>query len=489
MKKNLLATLTFLLTICVVQGQSLETNTTARACMFLHPEEGAYFEVYLVAGANAIKYLPVKPRGYAAGVDVQITITQGDKVLNFDKYRLNTPLVYDTSKIDFSIVDQKRLFVPNVSAVVEVIITDINDSLNSFNYTEVFSSFLKENVQISDVQFADTYKMTSQENTFTKNGVELQPYPINFFPSTRKNIIFYGEVYNADKYLQDDQFMITYAIRDASTDAFNQEFYQYTKADKQKVFSFVKEMDITDLPGGNYNLVIEVRNKKNELVAQKKVFIQRANTGAINSWENIKMINTAGTFTDAYSEEQLNYFLDIIKPVATESDRNLIESLSARVEPDMKKKFLYNFWVERDSNDPYKKWLQYLERVKEVNKSFGTPSRAGYKTDRGRVYLQYGPPYDIVSSVNEPGAYPYEIWYYTTLPDQQTNIGFAFYEPSMVSNDYILMHSNARGELHDARWKVKLYENVASPSEMLDFDNTEVEDKIGGYRAIDMYEF
>ena len=155
----------------------------------------------------------------------------------------------------------------------------------------------------------------------------------------------------------------------------------------------------------------------------------------------------------------------------------------------MKKKFLYNFWVERDPNDPYKKWLQYLERVKEVNKSFGTPSRAGYKTDRGRVYLQYGQPYDIVSSVNEPGAYPYEIWYYTTLPDRQTNIGFAFYEPSMVSNDYILMHSNARGELHDERWKVKLYENVASPSEMLDFDNTEVEDKIGGYRAIDMYEF
>ena len=58
---------------------------------------------------------------------MQITITQGDKVLNFDKYRLNTPLVYDTTKIDFSILDQKRLFVPNVSAVVEVIITDIND--------------------------------------------------------------------------------------------------------------------------------------------------------------------------------------------------------------------------------------------------------------------------------------------------------------------------------------------------------------------------
>ncbi|MBK8344714.1 MAG: GWxTD domain-containing protein [Bacteroidetes bacterium] len=489
MKKILLVAFVVMIAKSLVFGQSLNQNTTVRACMFLHPEDGAYFETYLIAGANALKYVPVKPRGFATGVDVQILITQGDKVLNFDKYRLNTPTVYDTAKIDFSIIDQKRLFVPNVASVVEVKITDINDSLNSFTYTEVFSSFMTGVVQISDIQFADTYKMTSVKNNFTKNGVELQPYPLNFFPSGRNSIIFYGEVYNTDKYLTDDQFMITYSIKNASTDEFNQQFYQYTKADKQPVFSFVKEMDIADLPGGNYNLIVEVRNKKNELLAMRKVFIQRANAGAINNWENIQMINTSGTFADNYTEEQLNYFLDVIKPVASESDRNLIESLSDRVEPDMKKKFLYNFWVERNQVDPYAEWLAYLDRVKEVNSSFGTPSRPGYKTDRGRVFLQYGRPYDVVTSVNEPGAYPYEIWFYTTLPDKQTNIGFAFYEPSMVSNDYILMHSNARGEINDERWTVKLYENVASPSELMDFDNTKVEDKIGGYRAVDMYEF
>ena len=37
----------------------------------------------------------------------------------------------------------------------------------------------------------------------------------------------------------------------------------------------------------------------------------------------------------------------------------------------------------------------------------------------------------------------------------------------MVSNDYILLHSNARGELNDPRWKIRIYENVASPQEIL----------------------
>lgn len=489
MNKNVLFTIVFLCIGGLLLGQPLATNTAVRSCMFLHPQEGAYIETYIVAGANALKYVEKKGAGFSSGIDVQILITQGEKVINFDKYRLNTPAVTDTSIIAFSLVDQKRLFVPNTTLVVDVTITDINDSLNKFNYAEVFSSFVSNAVQISDIQFADSYKLTNEPSVFNKNGVALQPYPINFFPTTKSNIIFYGEIYNTDKYLADDAFMVTYTIREKGAEKINQEFYQYTKVESQQVFSFLKEIDIKDLPAGNFDLVIEVRNKSNEMVALKKVGIQRANTGAINSWQNIQMINTSGTFTDNYTEEQLNYYLDVIKPIASETDMNLITSLSDRVEPDMKKKFLYNFWVERNIEDPFAAWLKYLERVKEVNSSFQTPSKPGYKTERGRVYLKYGQPYDIVTSVNEAGAYPYEIWYYTTLPDRQTNIGFAFYEPSMVSNDYILMHSNARGELHDYRWKVRLYENVASPSETLDFDNTEVEDKIGGHRAVDMYEF
>ena len=120
---------------------------------------------------------------------------------------------------------------------------------------------------------------------------------------------------------------------------------------------------------------------------------------------------------------------------------------------------------------------------------FSTPSRQGYKTDRGRVYLEYGRPYDRLASVNEPGAYPYEIWFYTTIPNKQTNIGFAFYEPSLVSNDYVLLHSNARGELRDPRWKIRIYENVASPQEIFNFDNTEVADQDNIVRPIDMYDF
>lgn len=80
--------------------------------MYVHASgEGAYMETYLIAGANAIEYLPEKPRGFKGAVEVQILIVEGDKVVNFDKYQLNTPIVYDTNAINFSIMDQKRLFI------------------------------------------------------------------------------------------------------------------------------------------------------------------------------------------------------------------------------------------------------------------------------------------------------------------------------------------------------------------------------------------
>lgn len=471
-------------------ADGLATNTTVRSCMFMHPTEGAYIETYLVAGANALTIKDMNEGGLYGGVELSIVVLGTDqKVLNFEKVQLLTPKVQDTTTINFSIMDQRRLVVPNQTLTVEVTVTDIHDPQNVFTSTQLITPFRTDVVQISDIQFTEKFQEVSTTNAFVKNGIELTPYPINFFPSSVNSIKFYGEVYFTDKYLQGEPFVVTFSIRGTQSTEFNTSFYQYVKAESQPVFSFLREMPITDLPGGNYDLYVEVRNTKNEIIAQKVVFIQRANKGPVNGWENISMINTEGTFTQDYSEEQLNYFLEVIKPRASQSDLAIIESLSPRVEADMKRKFLYNFWAERAPEDPYGAWKKYLELVKEANDEFSTPSRPGFKTDRGRVYLQYGRPWDMVTSVNEPSAYPYEIWFYTTMPDKQTNIGFAFYEPSGVSNDYILLHSNARGELQDPRWKIKIYETVASPQEVLNFDNNDIEDKLGGHRAVDAYDF
>lgn len=483
---------TFLL-LCIffmqAYAQDLSTGVNIRTAQFYLPGEGPYVELYIVIAGTEIQYERNKKHLFEGGVEVQVVVLDTVAVFTFDKYNLVTPNIIDTGNINFSLMDQKRLFLPNHTATVEVSLMDLQDSTNKYEFTEVILPAEKNVITISDIQWVDTIKQAGKDTQFTKNNYDLLPYAADFFPTSKSNIIFYGEVYNTDKFTNGEDVLITFGIRSASSDAHNPNFYQYTKGKAAPVISFLREMDISNLPSGNYNLVVEVRNKKNELIAVKKQYFQRAKVGAVSTYENIEMVDISNTFVDDYSEEQLNYFLDIIKPRANSSDAKLIESLTPRVDSEMKKKFLYNFWLKRNPADPYGEWKQYLEMVTAVNREFGSPSKPGYRTDRGRVYLQYGQPNDRIMAPNEPNAFPYEIWFYNVLPDNQTKIGFAFYDRSAVTNDYKLLHSNARGELHDSRWKLVLYENVAAPYILSDFDQTDITDKIGRIRPADVYNF
>jgi hypothetical protein len=94
--------------------------------------------------------------------------------------------------------------------------------------------------------------------------------------------------------------------------------------------------------------------------------------------------------------------------------------------------------------------------------------------------LQYGEPNDVVTRVNEPGAFPYEIWQYYTLPDGQSNVRFIFYEPTLVTNNYRLLHSNAIGELQEPRWKMLVYAKTTNPSLLNNFDVQNPQNSYGG---------
>ena len=80
--------------------------------------------------------------------------------------------------------------------------------------------------------------------------------------------------------------------------------------------------------------------------------------------------------------------------------------------------------------------------------------RKGYETDRGRIYLKYGPPNTITDRPNEPSAYPYQIWHCYAL--QRFNKKDSFLSSDLVSNDYVILHSTLQGEYFNNNWKTDL---------------------------------
>jgi GWxTD domain-containing protein len=136
------------------------------------------------------------------------------------------------------------------------------------------------------------------------------------------------------------------------------------------------------------------------------------------------------------------------------------------------KQFFYNFWQKRNNADPFTEWRSYKHLVDAVEYNYSTPVAHGWETDRGRVYLQYGPPNQIDGNDREPGAYPYEIWQYYKLNTNQSNVKFVFCNSDLVSNDYKLIHSDARGELYDPRWRFKIYKTF---KELNGYSNSDTE--------------
>jgi GWxTD domain-containing protein len=85
---------------------------------------------------------------------------------------------------------------------------------------------------------------------------------------------------------------------------------------------------------------------------------------------------------------------------------------------DQRDKFVVNFWARRNPNPGHKENSfkeEHYRRMAYANQHFAA-RLPGWLTDRGRIYVVYGPP-DWVDSHPEasteyPFAGPHEIWHY-----------------------------------------------------------------------------
>ena len=93
-------------------------------------------------------------------------------------------------------------------------------------------------------------------------------------------------------------------------------------------------------------------------------------------------------------------------------NRDLERMLGAM--PHDRESLFYDFWKEMDPSPetPGNELMQeYYNRVHEASAAFGG-MRDGWETDRGEVYVRYGPPDEVDRHPFEVDSRPYEIWYY-----------------------------------------------------------------------------
>ena len=85
--------------------------------------------------------------------------------------------------------------------------------------------------------------------------------------------------------------------------------------------------------------------------------------------------------------------------------------------PSRKEEEFVKFWDEKfPSENEFinGKMIEYYNRVQYTNMRFGN-NRAGWESDRGRIYIIYGRPSEVEKTESDLNSVEYEIWYYNHL--------------------------------------------------------------------------
>lgn len=470
-----------------IYAQQKQLNSSLSFLVYYAPPQYApYVEVGMLVEGNSIQYQKTN-KGFEGAIEITILFKQNEQVINYDKYNLYTLPLADTTLITTNITDQKHYALKTGQYEVEIIWKDLinNQNTNSINQKINIQAFDNQKINISDILLVDKYENANTPNDYTKSGYNLYPNIVGFYPAHLNMLTFYAEIYNTVAILDAEQapFLTTCSIKNATTDQVVNEL-QITKREKaEKVNVVFNSFNIENLKSGNYNVVIEVRNKKNELLTtQKAIFFRSKKIETAEAQDAQNLFSTANietSFTKKIKANTLDFYLKALKPIAKITEKDAIDNvLKTPQDTQLLRRTLYAFWEKRDPLDPENAFNTYIEKINFVQQKYKSALFRGFETDRGRVYLQYGTPNDMQIVANEPGAMPYEIWQYYKIGNQ-TNVQFVFANFNTSDNEYKLLHSDYRTETHNPRWKLEILNAFKQHSNSNDFDNTDIRNHSG----------
>lgn len=436
---------------------------------FFIPAQSAYVETYLNLSSNSIIYALNGNGKYQASVAINITFSKNDSISAYQKYNLLSAEYDDTLSRKPNFIDVQRFMLAKGDYNFDLKISDNNNINKPFEYQQIVNVNIDGNkTSFSSIELVDNYKKATQIGALTKSGYDFVPYVSSYYPDNISDITFYTELYAIDKQIPlGETFVINCYIESFENGMKVTDYFRFTRNKSASIVPLLSSFDLSKLPSGNYNLVIEARNKENLIVADQKTFFQRNNASvqASNVYD-LASLDVTNSFVSKISVDSFPEFIRWLKPTSNRIEVEYADNVIKSRDTSAMRQFFLAFWQKRNAIEPQKEWTIYKENVYWVNRNFSaaTRSRDGYRTERGRVYLQYGKPDSRIAYDRDATAYPYEIWQYYKS-GVRANRRFIFYNTDLSSNDYRLLHSDAIGEVKDSRWELRLQGRAPSSME------------------------
>ena len=336
-------------------------------------------------------------------------------------------------------------------------LVDQTDTNNIEEHQQTFTLSKLNTSEFSDIELLDKYWKSDSVSKLNKSGFEMIPLVTTYFGPEFNRLSYYTEIYFDEEIIKENPSVIlTQSILVEENNKIAGQYNKLNKISSSSVVPVLNSFDLSNLPTGNYVLKLSVMDKNQLILSTKELAFQRTNLNNSMKLNRLNSVSIANTFASDLHQDSLNEFMKCLAPLASNLEKNIIDNKLDDIDDTLKRQFIYSFWYNRFPNNPAYNWSKYKQEVKKTNQLFGTKVRKGYETDRGRIYLKYGPPNTITDRPNEPSAYPYQIWHYYKI-GRFNNKRFVFYLPDLVSNDYVILHSTLQGEYFNNNWKTDLH--------------------------------
>lgn len=432
------------------------------AATFRYAEDQSLVELYLSFRAATLPFQSAAS-GFEAAIPAHVVVRPvaqaapgtAEATPAFDETLPFAYAIADTSALTGSevFVEQVRLAVAPGEYEVDVTLMPegAQEVRALFNLT-VPDYLDASGTAISGIQLATQIRPASDPtDPLAKSGLSIRPNPDAFYGGDGATVRYYAEVY--DPPAEGRDYTLLAFVAESAAGAPLPDHEVRMDRTPRPVDVVAGQVNVASLPSGIYYLRLVALNEANEAVAEqsKRFFV-------INPDVQPLAVGDAMTYEQtlyaAMGEEELAQNVAHARVLATQREQQEINALSSDEE---RRRFLARFWAARDTDavpSTNEARRQFYNRLRVVRDRYNEFGREGYDTDRGRIYLKYGPPTEIDRRIFQSDEYPHEIWSYDNIPGEGRSV-FVFVA-RFSPDQFDLIHSDVTGEVSLPQWELEV---------------------------------
>lgn len=204
-------------------------------------------------------------------------------------------------------------------------------------------------------------------------------------------------------------------------------------------------VDLAGLPPGDYRLDVVAASGRDTVI--------RSAPFRMAGFETEAAIAEAAPIRDVFAtmtEAQLDTLYLPLVYVMTSEEQGAYTGLTL----EGKRRWLRLFWEKRDptpgtpSNEAQE---DFYRRIGEANRRYregGAAQIPGWRTDRGRIFIKYGAPDEVLNRPQAGSTRPFEVWKYT----RTRALKYVFLDQTLFGN-YALIWTDDRREPSRPNWQ------------------------------------